>query len=72
MSEYEFPPSVDNLLQKQLATGEYGSTKEVLIAALESLEPQNTDWEAVKESLDTLDAGEAGVSIDEAFDETTC
>lgn len=69
MSNYHFPPHVDELLRKQLARGEYTSEDDVLLAALESLDADNEDWSAVKEALDTLDAGEQGVSLEEAIAE---
>ena len=66
---YEFPPQVDELLQRQLETGEYASEDEVLVAALEALQSQTDDWQAVREALDTLDAGNPGVSLDDAVAE---
>ena len=69
MSSYELPPTVSSLLEKQLATGQYASEEEVLVAALQSLDELNEDWNAVKESLDTLDQGDRGLSLDDAIAE---
>ena len=69
MPGYNFPPQLNQLVQKQLDTGEYSSEDEVLLAALESLDAGASDWAAVKESLDTLEAGDNGVSLQEAFEE---
>ena len=64
---YQFPPDLDELIQKQMATGEYHNEDELLRDALRSLETQRTEWHAIKEGLRTLDAGNQGVSLDEAF-----
>lgn len=69
MSHYDFPPQLDELLQEQLSSGEYASEDDVLLAALQSLQATSDDRAAVREALDTLDAGEQGVSLQEAFDE---
>jgi Arc/MetJ-type ribon-helix-helix transcriptional regulator len=69
MPNYEFPPQVEALLQKQLETGEYATEDEVLVAALQSLQSQNDDWVAVSQALDTLDTGNPGHSLDEAVAE---
>lgn len=69
MSAYKFPPSVSELIEKQLATGRYQSEDEVLEAALQRLDDELDDWPAVKEALEALDAGDKGFSLDEAFQE---
>ena len=37
------------------------------MAALQSLETEQEDWLAVREALGSLERGEAGVSLEEAF-----
>jgi len=69
MSVYEFPASVSELIEKQLATGRYQSEDEVLEAALQRLDDESDDWPAVKMALEALDAGDNGVSLDDAFQE---
>ena len=65
---HQFPPEIDELIRKQMATGQYESEDQLLIDALRSLESEQQEWLAIKESLDTLDQGEQGVSLDEAFE----
>ncbi|MCA9211868.1 MAG: type II toxin-antitoxin system ParD family antitoxin [Planctomycetales bacterium] len=64
---YQFPPDLEELIRKQMATGEYGSEDDVLREALRSLDIQRDDWDAIQAALKTLDAGETGVSLDDAF-----
>ena len=69
MSEYNFPASVSHLIEKQLATVRYSSENEILEAALQRLDEESDDWVAIKESIDSLDAGEPGLSLMEGFNE---
>ncbi len=69
MSMYKFPASVSELIEKQLASGRYQSEDEVLEAALLRLDDESDDWPAVKEAIEALDAGDNGVSLDDAFQE---
>jgi len=65
---YQFPPEVDDLIRKQMATGLYASEGQLLLDALRALETEKEEWLATKEGLDSLDQGEQGVSLQEAFD----
>ena len=65
---YEFPPQVDELLKKQMDKGDYESEDAVLLAALKSLEAEQEDWAAVSEALESLEQGEQGLSLEEAFE----
>jgi Arc/MetJ-type ribon-helix-helix transcriptional regulator len=69
MTEYKFPPAVRDLVQKQLASGQFLTEDEVLLAALQTLETESEDWLAVREALDSLEAGDRGMSLQDAFDE---
>lgn len=69
MTQYKFPPAVSDLVQKQLATGQFATEDEVLLAALQTLETESEDWLAVREALDSLEAGDRGMSLQDAFDE---
>ena len=69
MAQYKFPPVVSQLVQKQLATGQFATEDEVLLAALQTLETESEDWIAVREALDSLEAGDRGMSLQDAFDE---
>jgi len=65
---YQFPPDVDELVQKHLATGQYVSEDEVLRDALQTLDAERQEWVAIQEGLATLEQGHEGVSLQEAFD----
>ncbi|MFM7925020.1 MAG: hypothetical protein ACKPJJ_32740 [Planctomycetaceae bacterium] len=39
------------------------------MAALQTLETESEDWLAVREALDSLEAGDLGMSLQEAFEE---
>jgi len=69
MTRYKFPPVVRQLVQKQLASGQFATEDEVLLAALQTLETESEDWLAVREALDSLEAGDQGMSLQDAFDE---
>ena len=69
MSNDELSPQLEALLQKQLASGDYATKEDVLLAALQSLDSQSEDWAAVNEALQTLEAGDPGLSLDEAVQE---
>ncbi|MFM7166104.1 MAG: type II toxin-antitoxin system ParD family antitoxin [Planctomycetaceae bacterium] len=69
MTRYKFPPVVRHLVQKQLASGQFATEDEVLLAALQTLETESEDWLAVREALDSLEAGDQGLSLQDAFDE---
>ncbi len=65
---YQFPPDVDELVQKQLATGQYVSEDAVLLDALQTLDAERQEWAAIQEGLSTLDQGHEGISLQEGFD----
>jgi len=50
-----------------MACGRYGSEEEVLIEALHSLAESDEELRAVEEGLTSIDRGEQGVLLDEAF-----
>jgi Arc/MetJ-type ribon-helix-helix transcriptional regulator len=64
---YQSPPDVDELVREQMATGDFGTEDDVLREALRSLAEQRDDWNAIQVGLKTLDEGNPGVSLDEAF-----
>ncbi len=45
---YQFPPDVDELVRKQMETGDYGTEDDVLREALRSLSEQRDDWVILK------------------------
>jgi len=54
---YQFPPELDELVKRQLATGQYDSEDDVLIDALRSLQRQKEDLAAIQEGIDDMEAG---------------
>jgi Arc/MetJ-type ribon-helix-helix transcriptional regulator len=65
---YQFPPDVDQLVRERMASGSYSSEDALLKEALLALAEQEEDLLAVREALGELEAGDAGVPLDEAFD----
>ena len=65
---YQFPSDVEELVQKQLATGEYVSEDEVLLDALRTLDAERQEWAAIQVGLASLEQGHEGVSLQDAFD----
>ena len=69
--------TVEELVAAQLASGRFADANEVLLDALqkqrelqqeeEPVEELDDDWPAVKEALDEIEAGDQGMSVDEAF-----
>lgn len=61
-------PAVEQLIQAQMASGHYASEEELLLTALRALEESEAELSAVQAGLDSVDRGDAGVSLDEAFE----
>jgi putative addiction module CopG family antidote len=54
---YQFPPELEELVKRQLASGEYDSEDAVLIAAMRSLEQQQVEIAAIREGIEDMEAG---------------
>ena len=63
----QFSDSFEQLVRDTLATGQFGSAEELLVAALESLRESEEDLQAIQAGLDSIDRGEPGIPLDEAF-----
>ena len=50
MTQYKFPPVVRQLVRKQLASGQFATEDEVLLAALQILETESENRLAVREA----------------------
>ncbi len=59
--------SVQQLIQKKMASGKYDSEDELVREALESLDAEDEELHAIQDSLDDLDRGEEGLPLDEVF-----
>jgi Arc/MetJ-type ribon-helix-helix transcriptional regulator len=54
---YDFPAELHELIQRQLDSGAFDSEEAVLVAALHSLEQQQTELAAIGEGIDDMEAG---------------
>jgi Arc/MetJ-type ribon-helix-helix transcriptional regulator len=63
----QFSPTVEQLIRDKMASGRYGSEEELLVEALQSLDESDADLKAIEEGLSSIDRGEEGVPLDEAF-----
>ena len=66
---HEFSPVVEELIQVNMASGKYASEDELILEALQSLAAAEEEVRAIREGLESVDRGEDGVSIEEAFAE---
>jgi Arc/MetJ-type ribon-helix-helix transcriptional regulator len=64
---YQFPPDIEALVQRQMLSGNYDSHDQLLRVALEQLASQDEEVRAIQQSIDLLDAGDQGISLDEAI-----
>jgi Arc/MetJ-type ribon-helix-helix transcriptional regulator len=64
---YPFPQDLQELVGARLATGNYQSEDDVLRDALRALADEDDDLGAVNEALAQWQAGDPGVSLEEAF-----
>jgi putative addiction module CopG family antidote len=65
---YPFPPDLQTLVGKQMASGNYASEDELLRIALRALADDEQDLDAVRESLAEWRASDPGVLLEDAFD----
>ena len=63
----QFSPAVEQLIRDRMASGRYGSEEELLVEALQALGESEEDLKAIEEGLSSLDGGEEGVPLAEAF-----
>jgi hypothetical protein len=59
--------TVEQLIRNRMASGRYSSEEELLVAALQSLDEIDEEIQAVEEGLASVERGEQGVPLDEAF-----
>jgi putative addiction module CopG family antidote len=64
---YPFPPDLQELVLKQMASGRYASEDELLRRALRALAEEEQDLDAIRESLADWRAGDPGVPLADAF-----
>ncbi len=66
MSE-RYSPALLKLIRDKMATGRYPSEEALLVEALESLSQSEDDLRAIEAGLESVERGEPGVSVEEAF-----
>lgn len=66
---YQFPPDVEELVNRRMASGGYATEDDVLRDALHALAEQADDLAAVEATVAGLRAGEEGQSLTDAFNE---
>jgi len=54
---YPFPPELERLVRRRLATGEYASEDDVLLDAMLALEKRDATVAAIREGIADMDAG---------------
>lgn len=64
----QFSPTVEQLIRDKMASGRYASEEELLVEALQSLDENDEDLKAIEVGLSSIDRGEEGVPLDEAFE----
>jgi putative addiction module CopG family antidote len=64
---YPFPPDLQSLVSKQMASGRYASEDELLRKALRALAEEEEDLDAICESLAEWAAGDPGLPLEDAF-----
>ena len=64
----QLPPILRQLIQDKMASGRYASEEELLVQALQALDENDEELKAIEDGLSSIDRGEEGVSLDDAFD----
>jgi len=65
---HQYSPAVEQLIRDKMASGRYASEEELLVEALQSLAESDEELRAVEKGLASLDRGDEGVPLEEAFD----
>jgi Arc/MetJ-type ribon-helix-helix transcriptional regulator len=64
---YQLTPTVESMMREKMASGRYDSEEQLLVEALQALDAEEEELRAIEEGLASVDRGEEGVSLDEAF-----
>lgn len=64
---HQFSPTVERLIRARMESGKYATEDELMLEALQSLEEDDRELQAIQEALDSLDRGEMGTELDDAF-----
>jgi Arc/MetJ-type ribon-helix-helix transcriptional regulator len=63
----EVSSKVAQLIREKMATGHYSSEDELLAEALRTLEHSDEELRAIEAGLKSIDRGDEGSSLDDAF-----
>ncbi len=64
---HNFSAAVEQLIPEKMASGRYSSEEDLLLSALHSLEDAEEELHAIQEGIDSVDRGEEGISLEDAF-----
>ena len=59
--------TVERLIRERMASGQYASEDDLLTEALQALNDSDDELQAIQEGIDSVDRGETGVPLNEAF-----
>lgn len=65
---FPFPPDLLEFVRNQMASGKYASEEDLLRDAFQALAEEEEDLSAVGEAVAEWQAGDPGVSLDEAVE----
>ena len=64
---YSFPADIQDLVNRKMAAGQFANEDDLLREALLALPEDESDLEAVRDAIAEFEAGDEGVSLEEAF-----
>ena len=64
----QYSETVERLIREQMSSGRYSSEDELLQVALEALENEELELQAIQQGLDSLDQGDPGTALEDAFE----
>lgn len=65
----QLPPDLQQDITAWVASGQYASEEDVLRDALRALANEQNDFEAVRQAIEEVEAGNPGMPVREAFEE---
>jgi putative addiction module CopG family antidote len=65
----QLPPDLQHDVTAWVASGRYASEEDVLRDALRALADEQTDFDAVCQAIDEVEAGDTGIPVRQTFDE---
>jgi Arc/MetJ-type ribon-helix-helix transcriptional regulator len=62
-----FSPIIEQIVREKMASGKYATEDDLLLDALRSLDAEEDELRAIREGIDSVDCGEEGVPLHDAF-----